>query len=88
MPSSGGLLIHGFVIAILITSTRTAILDPMTVMKDDVSRIKVMMETVGGNFLLLFTINLDIYNHFFPDDRAIGAIQQFVPQQIGNEAYD
>ena len=66
MPSSGGLLIHGFVIAILITSTRTAILDPMTVMKDDVSRIKVMMETVGGNFFSLFTINFDIIQSFSP----------------------
>ena len=38
------------VVAILLgmTAVQTAILDPMTAMRDDVSRIKVMMESVGG----------------------------------------
>jgi hypothetical protein len=52
MSSSGGGLIVVIVIAIFTAITRPvegAILDPMTVMKDDVSRIKVMMENVGGN---------------------------------------
>jgi len=31
----------------------TAILDPMTAMRDDISRIKVMMETVGGPSYLI-----------------------------------
>ena len=37
------------VAAILAGIGRAAILDPMTAMRDDISRIKVMMETVGGN---------------------------------------
>ena len=36
------------VVAILAGIGRAAILDPMTAMRDDISRIKVMMETVGG----------------------------------------
>lgn len=59
MSSSGGGLIV-IVIAIFTAITRpveAAILDPMTVMKDDISRIKVMMENVGGNcstYILIF----------------------------------
>ena len=56
MSSSGdGLIVVVVVVVIAILSTvairpiGAAILDPMTVMKDDVSRIKVMMENVGGN---------------------------------------
>ena len=33
-----------------------AILDPMTQMRDDVSRIKVMMESVGGKQLASFSL--------------------------------
>ena len=37
------------VIATLVADIgQAAILDPMTAMRDDISRIKVMMETVGG----------------------------------------
>ena len=36
------------VVTLLADISRAAILDPMTAMRDDISRIKVMMETVGG----------------------------------------
>lgn len=32
---------------LLVHLSQAALLDPMTVMRDDISRIKVMMETVG-----------------------------------------
>lgn len=32
---------------LLVDMSQAALLDPMTIMKDDISRIKVMMETVG-----------------------------------------
>jgi hypothetical protein len=37
-----------FLVVSILMASRAAILDPMTAMRDDISRIKVMMETVGG----------------------------------------
>lgn len=39
------------VVGWLPSAARAAILDPMTVMKDDISRIKVMMEHLGGKYI-------------------------------------
>lgn len=49
------------VVSILLgmTAVQAAILDPMTAMRDDISRIKVMMESVGG--IVCVCVN---YNHF------------------------
>jgi hypothetical protein len=51
----------GFVMLIvslswLASGANGAILDPMTQMRDDVSRIKVMMESVGGKQLASFPL--------------------------------
>lgn len=45
-----GIFVMVVIVVLVADVGRAAILDPMTAMKDDISRIKVMMETVGGNF--------------------------------------
>lgn len=52
-----GIFVMVVIVVLVADVGRAAILDPMTAMKDDISRIKVMMETVGGNFNPHFIIN-------------------------------
>jgi hypothetical protein len=56
-----GIFVMVVIVVLVADVGRAAILDPMTAMKDDISRIKVMMETVGGNFnphLIIITSQL------------------------------
>lgn len=74
------MLLSCWILIVLMMSVgngQAAILDPMAVMRDDISRIKVMMETVGGLFRCIFIFALErkekqqkVYNyHFFNDSR-------------------
>ena len=77
------------VAAILAGIGRAAILDPMTAMRDDISRIKVMMETVGGNAHPDVIYYSDLRSPFWlvsfiRTGRANGALQWPVPEQAGD----
>ena len=76
-----------FLVISVLMGSRAAILDPMTAMRDDISRIKVMMETVGGMIGYIHSIiinNILINAKLLIFIRANGAFQRFVPEQIGD----
>ena len=47
-------VVLGLLAGLTAPSTAAIHVDPMTHIRDDVSRIKVMMESVGGDLLLFF----------------------------------